>query len=74
MFMQVDVISLIPWRQDLTGKHRIEEGLNIKDFVESLNVGWNQETLVTVNDRIVDEHHLLQDGDRIHLLLPVIGG
>ncbi|MBO8171321.1 MAG: MoaD/ThiS family protein [Bacillaceae bacterium] len=65
---------MIPWRSELTGDHQIPDGMTIREFVEEKEIAWDQEALVTVNDRIVQESYVLKEGDHIYLLVPVVGG
>lgn len=72
--MRVSVISFISWKQDLTGDYQLDEPTNIVDFVQSLQLSWDQDALVVVNNSIIDQDYVLQDGDQVHLLLPILGG
>ncbi|MCF6094920.1 MoaD/ThiS family protein [Microaerobacter geothermalis] len=72
--MHVKVTSYIPWRQDLHGLFPIVENQTIKDFVETHGIVWDSEALVAVNDKIAHADDVLNNGDQIDLLLPVIGG
>jgi sulfur carrier protein ThiS len=72
--MKIYVTSYISWRSDLTKEYALEKPINIVHFIESLKLTWNQDALVVVNDQIVNQDYLIQEGDRIHLLLPILGG
>jgi sulfur carrier protein ThiS len=72
--MIVQVISMIPWREDLTKEISIKETTNIVSFIESMNLKWDMDALVVVNNVIVTDDYQVQDGDLIHLLLPILGG
>jgi sulfur carrier protein ThiS len=72
--MKIHVTSYISWRSDLTKEYTLDKPINIVHFIESLQLTWNQDALVVVNDQIVNQDYLIQEGDRIHLLLPILGG
>ena len=72
--MKIHVISYISWRADLTREYVLDKPVNIVHFIQSLELSWNQDALVVVNDKIVNQDYLIQEGDRIHLLLPILGG
>lgn len=72
--MKVKVISYIPGKQHISGEHHLEETAEIASFVTNLGVIWNHEALVMVNQGIVNEGYQLQNGDKIYLLIPILGG
>ncbi|MDQ0338053.1 sulfur carrier protein ThiS [Caldalkalibacillus uzonensis] len=72
--MKVQVRSHLHWRPELSGEHELQEPVTIKTFVENLNIAWNRDVLIVVNEQIAEENYVLQDGDRIDLLVPLVGG
>jgi molybdopterin converting factor small subunit len=72
--MRVKVTSNIPGKTDVAGEYSIGQAVSIAIFVESLGLVWNLDALVVVNEAIVDQDYVLQDGDEIHLLIPILGG
>lgn len=72
--MKVKVVSFVVGKTELTGEYELNGPQRISDFVESIGVTWDHESLVVVNSHIVREDYLLQDQDEIHLLIPLVGG
>ncbi|WP_167577545.1 MoaD/ThiS family protein [Ammoniphilus sp. YIM 78166] len=58
----------------MTGAYELTEPKTIQDFVESLGLTWNSDSLVVVNGIIVEEYYELKDGDNVQLLIPILGG
>lgn len=70
----IHVTSFIFDKTNLTGSYELTDPKTIQDFVESLGLKWNSDSLVVVNGIIVEEYYELKDGDKIQLLIPILGG
>ncbi|MFV9511518.1 hypothetical protein [Tepidibacillus sp. LV47] len=72
--MVVTINSNVPYLQHLKGDHYLEQPLTVKNWLEGLGVKWDVDTLVILNGKVCKGNELLQDQDRIHLLIPLSGG
>lgn len=72
--MTVKVSCLIPWKADLSHEYRVESHTTIRMFCETIGIEWDVEALVFINDQIAYENEVLNQGDHILLMVPVVGG
>jgi sulfur carrier protein ThiS len=53
----------------------IPEGSSIRDLVEHLEMEFDPEHLsVALNGRVARLEQVLEDGDKVHLMIPISGG
>ncbi len=71
--MEVKVTSNIFGKTDLSGNYQTA-AKTLEQFLQEINVKWNHEALIAVNEEIVDANYSLLDGDHILLLTPIYGG
>lgn len=72
--MIVKVSSNIPYLQKINGEHSLQEEMTVITFLESIGVEWDEDALVVLNGKITKDNVMLQDKDKIQLLIPLSGG
>ncbi|MEB3104004.1 MoaD/ThiS family protein [Ferviditalea candida] len=72
--MTVKVSSLIPWKTDLLPEYTVDSNTTIRKFCEAIGIEWDVEALVFINNQIAHGNEILQQGDHILLMVPVVGG
>lgn len=72
--MKIKLTSNIYGKTELSGKYEVSFGTTIEQFADSLGVQWNDEALIVVKDQIVESNYLLQEGDCVYFLTPIVGG
>lgn len=72
--MKITVVSNLFKRTDLTGEYEIEPKTTIEKFALTIDISWDNEALIVVNNKIVERDYLLQENDEVFLLTPIMGG
>jgi sulfur carrier protein ThiS len=72
--MQVKVTSNLFGKTDLTGVYKIAAPQTIEQFLNNINIKWEHEALIVVNEQIVEQDYSLMEGDHIYMLTPIYGG
>ena len=73
--MVIKVTSFIPYLENISSEYHLEEQVTIEQFINSLDLKWDDDAIVVVNRVIVTDKTLsLYDGDQVELLIPISGG
>ena len=73
--MKITVISHIPYLNDLKNEYIFDNSTTVEEFINSLEVKWDDDVLIVVNKVIITDKYIkLKDGDMIELLIPLSGG
>ncbi|BCJ85489.1 MoaD/ThiS family protein [Effusibacillus dendaii] len=78
--MMVSVLSYIPWLQQVNGEYQVDEGTTVYDLLHlvqeqhELDLQWDRDALVGINNRIAKATDILQASDQVVIMMPLNGG